>query len=141
MKERLILKTILFFFLPLLFRSELIQLSHAVTNAFLARLVAPKEIIAAFSIAFGLTIMASVFGMMLLPIAYVTFFMMMNTRKLLGEEKPRGIRMWIWNILMVPAMLGAILAAGSAIYSRMGDSTSRIFIISLGIAYGTRDLR
>jgi hypothetical protein len=29
MKERLILKTILLFFLPLLFRSELIQLSHA----------------------------------------------------------------------------------------------------------------
>jgi Na+-driven multidrug efflux pump len=59
MKERLILKTILLFFLPLLFRSELIQLSHAITNAFLARLLAPKEIIAAFSIAFGLTIMAS----------------------------------------------------------------------------------
>jgi len=38
---------------------ELIQLSHAVTNAFLARLLAPKEIIAAFSIAFGLNLMAS----------------------------------------------------------------------------------
>ena len=58
MDERLKLKTILLFFLPLMFMSEMIQLSHAVTNAFLARLSAPKEIIAAFSIAFGLNIMA-----------------------------------------------------------------------------------
>jgi len=58
MKERLSLKTILLFFLPLIFMSELIQLSHVITNAFLARLLAPKEIIAAFSIAFGLNIMA-----------------------------------------------------------------------------------
>jgi Na+-driven multidrug efflux pump len=59
MKEHLTLKTILLFFLPLMFMSEIIQLSHAITNAFLARLLAPKEIIAAFSIAFGLTIMAN----------------------------------------------------------------------------------
>ncbi len=58
MQDRLTLKTILLFFLPLIFMSELIQLSHAITNAFLARLLAPKEIIAAFSIAFGLNIMA-----------------------------------------------------------------------------------
>jgi len=41
-----------------MFMSEMIQLSHSITNAFLARLLAPKEIIAAFSIAFGLNIMA-----------------------------------------------------------------------------------
>lgn len=58
MAQRLTLKTILLFFLPLMFMSEMIQLSHAITNAFLARLLAPKEIIAAFSIAFGLNIMA-----------------------------------------------------------------------------------
>lgn len=58
MQERLTLKTILLFFLPLIFMSELIQLSHVITNAFLARLLAPREIIAAFSIAFGLNIMA-----------------------------------------------------------------------------------
>lgn len=58
MKTSLTLKTILLFFLPLIFMAELIQISHAVTNAFLARLLAPKEAIAAFSIAFGLNIMA-----------------------------------------------------------------------------------
>ena len=58
MKEHLTIKTILLFFLPLMFMSEMIQLSHSITNAFLARLSTPKEIIAAFSIAFGLNIMA-----------------------------------------------------------------------------------
>lgn len=56
MKEHLTLKTILFFFLPLLFMMELIQISHTVTNAFLARLLAPKEALAAFSIAFAFNI-------------------------------------------------------------------------------------
>lgn len=58
MEKQLTIKTILAFFLPLIFMAELIQLSHTITNAFLARLLAPKEIIAAFSIAFGFNILA-----------------------------------------------------------------------------------
>ena len=38
-----------------------------------------------------LAIVASSFGMMLLPIAYVTFFFMMNSTAILGKEKPRRI--------------------------------------------------
>jgi hypothetical protein len=50
MKEPLTLKSIVLFFLPLLFMMELIQLSHTITNAFLARLVAPTEVLAAFNL-------------------------------------------------------------------------------------------
>jgi progressive ankylosis protein len=57
MRESLDLKTILLFFLPLIFMTELIQISHSVTNAFLARLSAPKETLAAFSIAFAFNIL------------------------------------------------------------------------------------
>jgi len=53
MKEHLTLKIIFFFFLPLLFMMELVQLSHSITNAFLARLQNPTEALAAFSIAFA----------------------------------------------------------------------------------------
>ncbi|MEW6673118.1 MAG: hypothetical protein AB1427_15545 [Thermodesulfobacteriota bacterium] len=53
MKEHLTLKTVFFFFLPLLFMMELVQLSHSVTNAFLARFPDPTEALAAFSIAFA----------------------------------------------------------------------------------------
>ena len=58
MKEQLTLKTILLFFIPLLFMMEMVQLSHSITNAFLARLSAPKEALAAFSIAFAFNITA-----------------------------------------------------------------------------------
>lgn len=54
MKENLTLKTIFWFFLPLMFMVEMIQLSHSITNAFLARLQDPTEALAAFSIAFAL---------------------------------------------------------------------------------------
>lgn len=59
MKEDLTLKSILLFFLPLLFMMELIQISHSITNAFLARLTAPKEVLAAFSIAFAFCVTAN----------------------------------------------------------------------------------
>lgn len=59
MREQLTLKTIFFFFLPLLFMMEMVQLSHSITNAFLARLAAPKEALAAFTIAFAFNITAN----------------------------------------------------------------------------------
>ncbi len=66
-----------------------------------------------------LTIVASKFGMMLLPIAYVTFFMMMNSNSILGSDRPRGISALVWNALMLFAVAGAITAAGSAIYGSL----------------------
>ena len=50
---------IILFFLPLLFMMELIQISHSITNAFLARLAASKEVLAAFSIAFAFCVTAN----------------------------------------------------------------------------------
>lgn len=68
-----------------------------------------------------LAILTSSFGMMLLPIAYFAFFMMMNSRSLLGKEKPTGASMVIWNVLMGISVLGAIAAAGTAIYDKASD--------------------
>ncbi|HUG67288.1 MAG TPA: divalent metal cation transporter [Pirellulaceae bacterium] len=68
---------------------------------------------------FWLAILASSFGMMLLPIAYVTFFMMMNSTALMGKEKPTGTSMLAWNVLMGVSVLGALVAAGSAIWEKV----------------------
>jgi magnesium-transporting ATPase (P-type) len=57
--------------------------------------------------------------MMLLPIAYVTFFMMMNSKTLMGAQKPTGGRMMVWNVLMFVSVLGAFVAAGSAIWLKV----------------------
>ena len=40
--------------------------------------------------AFWLAIPTSVFGFILLPLAYLTFLLLMNQRKVLGSEMPRG---------------------------------------------------
>ena len=54
---------------------------------------------------FWLAVPTSVFAFLLMPIAYLTFFLMMNQRTLLGDALPRGGARWRWNILM-----GACLA-------------------------------
>ena len=65
-----------------------------------------------------LAILVSAFGMMLLPIAYSTFFMMMNSKKLMGVERPEGERLTVWNILMGISVIGAFIAAGTAVYDK-----------------------
>ena len=52
-------KHILLFFLPLIFVTELHQISHTILHAFLARLADPKLTLAAFSIAFAFCVTLS----------------------------------------------------------------------------------
>lgn len=47
-----------------------------------------------------LAIVASIFCGTLLPIAYFTFFLMMNRRSLLGASTPTGGRRLLWNVLI-----------------------------------------
>ncbi|ADE55939.1 divalent metal cation transporter [Coraliomargarita akajimensis] len=42
----------------------------------------------------------SVIGGSLIPIAYFTFFLMMNSKKVLGDNRPQGGARIIWNTLM-----------------------------------------
>jgi Mn2+/Fe2+ NRAMP family transporter len=63
---------------------------------------------------FWLAVPTSMFGMVLLPIAYFTFFLMMNSRSLLGDDLPRGGKRVAWNLLMGAA---ALLAAFGSYWS------------------------
>lgn len=85
---------------------------------------------------FWLAILTSTFGMMLLPIAYITFFFMMNNKELLGDQKPTGISMVIWNVLMGLSVAGAIVAAGSAISTKMSDPVAGPTIIGIAVLLG-----
>ncbi len=62
---------------------------------------------------FWLAVPTSVFGMVLLPIAYLTFFCMMNSKSLLGDQMPRGGRRVAWNLAMG---LAVALAGSASIY-------------------------
>jgi Mn2+/Fe2+ NRAMP family transporter len=69
---------------------------------------------------FWLAVPTSNFGMALLPIAYVTFFLMMNNRSLLGDAMPRGMFRLVSNLVMLLAIGVAGFGAGMSIYANLG---------------------
>ena len=54
---------------------------------------------------FWLAVPTSRIGMILLPVAYITFFLMMNNRKLMGENMLQGGKKILANIVMIAAIL------------------------------------
>ena len=63
--------------------------------------------------AFWLAVPTSVFGFMLLPIAYLTFLLLMNQKSLLGDERPKGGRRVTWNVFMG---ISATIATCASLY-------------------------
>jgi hypothetical protein len=55
---------------------------------------------------------------LLLPFAYTIFFILNNSEKYLGQDKPRGKKAFIWNILMALAIIISIISACYYIYSQ-----------------------
>ncbi len=51
----------------------------------------------------ALAVPTSVIGGSLIPIAYFTFLLMMNSRRVLGDKLPTGRKRVIWNVLMIGA--------------------------------------
>jgi polyferredoxin len=47
---------------------------------------------------------------LMLPIAFVSFFILNNSKKYLGDDKPKGTKAMIWNIVMVIS-IGATFAS------------------------------
>ena len=66
----------------------------------------------------ALAIPASVIATTLLPIAYFTFLLLMNSKGALGENRPRGLFRWVSNTLMVGATSAATLASIWALSSK-----------------------
>ncbi len=54
--------------------------------------------------AFWLVVPTSVFGFTLIPVAYLSFYLLMNNKKVLGRERPRGAGRAIWNVTMLVAL-------------------------------------
>jgi hypothetical protein len=52
-----------------------------------------------------LAVPTSVFCAALLPVAYIAFFLLMNQKKFLKEDMPRGLARLIWNVLMSASVL------------------------------------
>ena len=76
-----------------------------------------------------LAIPTSVFAMVLLPIAYFAFFLLMNQKSFLGENMPIGAKRILWNILMA-------LAAGAATFGSVWSLWSKLQWLGIGILVG-----
>ncbi len=79
-----------------------------------------------------LAVPTSMFGMVLLPIAYATFFFMMNSPKILGEHIPKGGKRVAWNLAMgistLLATFGCLWSIKSSDYPIAGFCAFAAFI-------------
>ena len=80
-----------------------------------------------------LAVPTSMFGMVLLPIAYITFYLMLNSRTLMGAYRPKGMKLVVWNILMGIAVLlaafGSFWSINSSPFRNVGFSVLGGFIL------------
>jgi len=76
-----------------------------------------------------LAIPTSVFAMVLLPIAYFAFFLLMNQKSFLGENMPIGAKRVLWNVLMA-------LAAGAASFGCVWSLWSKLQWKGIGLLVG-----
>lgn len=77
-----------------------------------------------------LVVPTSMFGLVLLPIAYWTFFFMMNSKSLLGDNMPTGLARLRWNGLM---LIAASVATFGSLYSIYSSKYPLYGFIALGI--------
>lgn len=65
----------------------------------------------------ALAVPTSVIGGAMIPIAYFTFLLLMNSKSLLGDAKPTGARAIKWNVLMI---LATGIATGGTVWVLLG---------------------
>lgn len=68
--------------------------------------------------AFWLAVPTSIFCMTLLPIAYLTFLLLMNNRNALGDNMPKGGKRVAWNVLMAIATGAAAFGSIWSLWSK-----------------------
>jgi manganese transport protein len=79
-----------------------------------ATMVANIGIIGAFyPVPFWLPVLASSTALVMMPIAYIAFFILQNKRSYLGDEVNKGFRGAVWNVLLLLAIL--VVAVGAVV--------------------------
>ncbi|MEX2580396.1 MAG: divalent metal cation transporter [Verrucomicrobiales bacterium] len=90
---------------------------------------------------FWLAIPTSVLAAMLIPIAYTTFFLLMNRRSLLGDEMPSGKRRIAWNICLGTALLAFTISGTYMLWDRggwWGIAAAGLFVLAVVVERGWR---
>jgi Mn2+/Fe2+ NRAMP family transporter len=66
----------------------------------------------------ALAVPTSVIGGAMLPIAYVSFLLLMNSRSVLGDAMPTGAKRIIWNALMILGTVVSSFASAWGLYGK-----------------------
>ncbi len=82
----------------------------------------------------ALAVPTSVIGGSLLPIAYFTFLLLMNSRKVLGDKRPEGKSRLIWNLLMGFATLVASFGSVWVLLGKRGKGGFEGHAAEIGLA-------
>lgn len=90
---------------------------------------------------FWLAIPTSIITLLLLPIAYITFLLMMNSQALLGHHMPRGRSRIAWNTSMALAVALTTAASIYMLWTRGGPpglALLGVFLLAVGGAHWRR---
>ena len=86
---------------------------------------------------FWLAVPTSIFGYCLLPLAYITFILLMNNRKVLGDNMLQGGKRLAMNLAMGVAFTVASVGAGYAIWTKQqwkgGAVVAALIVLALVI--------
>ena len=85
--------------------------------------------------AFWLAVPTSILGFTLIPVAYLSFFLLLNNLQVLGRERPQGTTRIIWNMFMLISLTVMGTAAMYVAWNKMWGPIpfGRIALISFGI--------
>ena len=80
----------------------------------ISTMVANVGIIGAFyKMPLWLPVIVSSFNLIMMPIAYICFFLLQNKKSYLGADLVRGLKETIWNVILIIAVL--VVAAGAVV--------------------------
>lgn len=82
-----------------------------------------------------LVIHAGVIAMVLLPIAYGAFLVIMNSKKVLGSEAPSGGKRVLWNVLMCCSVAASSVASLYVLWNKLGYAGPAIFAAFLLLVF------
>ena len=102
--------------------SEIIGKSGAKWNLLGSSMIVVSAIVSIFfaGARMWLVIYAGVMAMVLLPIAYGAFLVIMNSRRILKDSMPRGVSRVVWNVLMGCSVAASSVASLWVLWNTLG---------------------
>ncbi len=80
-----------------------------------------------------LAVPTSVFCATLLPIAYLAFFLLINQKKYMKDNTPKGARRLIWNLLMVMAVVASGALSLFNLNGKLGAPWGYVIFAGFGV--------